>query len=216
MVDQAVEQFLPAGAAGALLAVMLWRFAPEALWMLPGLWQLLVSLGISASARSLPRSVMLGAALYFVAGFVTLMLASQNHALSWPQSCTLLLEISCEINTGDAPFSSDSVRSFTRRPGSVCSTSLIAHPGTVASISSSSAVSPTAAQPAPQCCRRRVWWRSPSAAGASRPHTSCRLPKNGRRRFLDYLAVLERLVRDAAKAGGKEDAPAARLGILRA
>jgi hypothetical protein len=81
MVHQAVEQFLPAGAAGALLAVMLWRFAPEALWI-PGLWQLLVSLGISASARSLPRSVMLGAALYFVAGFVTLMLASQNHALS--------------------------------------------------------------------------------------------------------------------------------------
>jgi hypothetical protein len=82
MVHQAVEQFLPAGAAGALLAVMLWRFAPETLWMLPGLWQLLVSLGISASARSLPRSVMLGAAWYFVAGFVTLMLASQNHALS--------------------------------------------------------------------------------------------------------------------------------------
>jgi hypothetical protein len=82
MVHQAVEQFLPAGAAGALLAVMLWRFAPEALWMLPGLWQLLVSLGISASARSLPRSVMLGAAWYFVAGFVTLMLASESHALS--------------------------------------------------------------------------------------------------------------------------------------
>ena len=82
MVHQAVEQFLPAGAAGALLAVMQWRFAPETLWMLPGLWQLLVSLGISASARSLPRSVMLGAAWYFVAGFVTLMLTSENHALS--------------------------------------------------------------------------------------------------------------------------------------
>jgi len=82
MIHQAVEQFLPAGAAGALLAVMLWRFAPETLWMLPGLWQLLVSLGISASARSLPRSVMFGAAWYFVAGFVTLVLASENHALS--------------------------------------------------------------------------------------------------------------------------------------
>ncbi len=82
MVHQAVEQFLPAGVAGALLGVMLWRFAPETLWMLPGLWQLLVSLGISASARSLPRSVMLGAAWYFVVGFVTLMLASENHALS--------------------------------------------------------------------------------------------------------------------------------------
>jgi hypothetical protein len=82
MVHQAVEQFLPAGAAGALLAVMLWRFAPETLWMLPGLWQLLVSLGISASARSLPRTVMLAGAWYFVAGFATLMLASETHALS--------------------------------------------------------------------------------------------------------------------------------------
>jgi len=82
MVHQAVEQFLPAGVAGALLAVMLGRFAPEALWMLPGLWQLLVSLGISASVRSLPRSVAIAAAWYFVAGFATLILASQDHALS--------------------------------------------------------------------------------------------------------------------------------------
>jgi len=82
MVHQAVEQFLPAGAAGALLAVVLGRFAPETLWMLPGLWQLLVSLGISASVRSLPRTVALAAAWYFVAGFATLILASQDHALS--------------------------------------------------------------------------------------------------------------------------------------
>src|SRR5271154_1526701 len=48
----------------------------------------------------------------------------------------------------------------------------------------------------------------------NRPHTSCRLTKTGRRRFLDYLAVLERLVRDAAKAAGKEGSPLSRLGIL--
>ena len=48
----------------------------------------------------------------------------------------------------------------------------------------------------------------------NRPHTTCRLTKAGRRRFLDYLAVLERLVRDAAKAAGKESAPLGRLGIL--
>src|SRR3979411_3176571 len=46
-----------------------------------------------------------------------------------------------------------------------------------------------------------------------RPHTSCRLTKIGRRRFLDYLTVLERLVRDAAKAAGKQDSPLVRLGI---
>lgn len=47
----------------------------------------------------------------------------------------------------------------------------------------------------------------------NRPHTRCRLSKIGRQRFVDYLAVLERLVRDAAKATGK-DGVAARLRIL--
>ncbi|WP_291684313.1 hypothetical protein [Bradyrhizobium sp.] len=82
MVLQAVEQFLPAGAAGVLLAAMLWKFAPETLWMLPGLWQLLVSLGVFASVRSLPRTVAFAGAWYFVAGFGCLLLASQTHALS--------------------------------------------------------------------------------------------------------------------------------------
>jgi hypothetical protein len=82
MVYQAIEQFLPVGVAGALLAVMLGKFAPETLWMLPGLWQILVSLGIFASTRSLPRTVTLGGAWYFVAGFACLLLASQSHTLS--------------------------------------------------------------------------------------------------------------------------------------
>jgi hypothetical protein len=82
MIHQAVEQFLPAGIAGVLLAVMLFKFAPEALWMLPGLWQLLVGLGIFASVRSLPRTVAFAGAWYFVTGFSTLLIASQSHALS--------------------------------------------------------------------------------------------------------------------------------------
>ena len=82
MIHQAVEQFLPSGIAGVLLAVLLWKFAPEALWTLPGLWQVLVSLGVFASVRSLPRSVALAGAWYFVAGFVVLVLASRSHALS--------------------------------------------------------------------------------------------------------------------------------------
>ena len=62
--------------------MVLWQFAPEALWMLPGLWQVLVSLGIFASVRSLPRTVAIAGAWYFVAGFAVLMLASRSHALS--------------------------------------------------------------------------------------------------------------------------------------
>src|ERR1700745_3545432 len=48
----------------------------------------------------------------------------------------------------------------------------------------------------------------------NRPQTSCRLTKAGRRRFLDHLAVLERLVREAAKAAGREAPSLGRLGII--
>ena len=78
----AVEQFLPIGVAGALFGILLGKFAPETIWILPGLWQVLVSLGIFASTRLLPRSVTLGGAWYFVAGFGCLLLASRNHELS--------------------------------------------------------------------------------------------------------------------------------------
>lgn len=82
MIQQAVEQFLPPGVAGLLLGIMLWKFAPETLWVLPGLWQVLVSLGVFASVRLLPRTIALGGAWYFLSGFTVLLIASQSHALS--------------------------------------------------------------------------------------------------------------------------------------
>jgi predicted ArsR family transcriptional regulator len=44
----------------------------------------------------------------------------------------------------------------------------------------------------------------------NRPQTMCCLTRDGRRRFLDYLALLEQLVREAAKTAG-EDYSDARL-----
>ena len=42
----------------------------------------------------------------------------------------------------------------------------------------------------------------------NRPHTTCRLTAAGRKRFLDYLSVLEQVVRDAAQAAdGEESTP---------
>jgi len=38
----------------------------------------------------------------------------------------------------------------------------------------------------------------------NRPQTTCRLTRSGRRRFLDFLAVLEQLVRDAAETAGED------------
>jgi DNA-binding MarR family transcriptional regulator len=43
----------------------------------------------------------------------------------------------------------------------------------------------------------------------NRPHTTCRLSTSGRRRFLEYLSVLEKVVADAA-AAARSDAPAPR------
>src|ERR1700709_1718703 len=46
----------------------------------------------------------------------------------------------------------------------------------------------------------------------NRPPTLCRLTSNRRRRYLDYLAVLEQVVRDAASAAKAGAAP---LGLRR-
>lgn len=45
----------------------------------------------------------------------------------------------------------------------------------------------------------------------NRPHTACRLTAKGRRRFLEYLSVLEQIVRDAAKAAESKGAAASTL-----
>jgi DNA-binding MarR family transcriptional regulator len=41
----------------------------------------------------------------------------------------------------------------------------------------------------------------------NRPQTVCRITPQGRRRYLDYLAVLEQVVRDAASAANAEATP---------
>jgi hypothetical protein len=82
MIQAATEQFMPAGVAGALLTVVLYRYAPESLWMLPGLWQIVFSLGLFASCRSLPRATFAAAVWYLAAGLVSLAFANGSHALS--------------------------------------------------------------------------------------------------------------------------------------
>jgi hypothetical protein len=50
--------------------------------VLPGLWQILVGIGISASVRSLPRAVAWAAAWYGAVGLLVLALSCQTQALS--------------------------------------------------------------------------------------------------------------------------------------
>lgn len=82
IVLNAFEQFLPAGFAGLATTVIIWKFAPDALWTLPGLWQVFLALGIFAGARSLPRTVRWIGGWYFITGCAVLMVASSSIALS--------------------------------------------------------------------------------------------------------------------------------------
>jgi len=47
----------------------------------------------------------------------------------------------------------------------------------------------------------------------NRPQTTCRLTRSGRKRFLEYLALLEQVVREATETAG-EDFGNARLRVL--
>jgi fumarate reductase subunit D len=82
MIHAATEQFIPAGVAGALLTVVLFRFAPESLWMLPGLWQIVFSLGFFASCRSLPRPMFAVGVWYLAVGLASLAFANGAQAFS--------------------------------------------------------------------------------------------------------------------------------------
>src|SRR5262249_16722626 len=78
----AVSQFLRCLGAGALVTVVLVVWSPDALWVLPGLWQILFSLGIFASYRLLPRATFGVGVFYLCAGAVSLATARGDAALS--------------------------------------------------------------------------------------------------------------------------------------
>jgi hypothetical protein len=82
MIQSAVEQFLPAAIVGMLLTGVMLLAAPKELWMLPGLWELIFSLGVFASCRFLPRQMFAVGLWYLVCGLTCLMMASGPRTLS--------------------------------------------------------------------------------------------------------------------------------------
>lgn len=82
MILSAVEQFMPALMVGVLLTGVLVEAAPAQLWMLPGLWQLLFSLGVFASCRFLPRQTWAVGVWYLVAGLTCIVVQSSTKTFS--------------------------------------------------------------------------------------------------------------------------------------
>jgi hypothetical protein len=74
MIRMAVAQFLPAGIAGAILPFVLLHVTRDVFWMLPGLWQIIFSLGVFASCRCLPRPMFLVGAWFLLTGLACIAL----------------------------------------------------------------------------------------------------------------------------------------------
>jgi hypothetical protein len=83
MLRTAVEQFMPAVGAGLLITGVLVRYVPSVLWMLPGLWQVIYSLGVFSSCRFLPRPVIAAGAWYLLTGLVCLALGDFRALAPW-------------------------------------------------------------------------------------------------------------------------------------
>ena len=83
MIRMAVEQFLPSVGAGGLLTLVIVRAVPSALWMLPGLWQVIFSLGVFSSCRFLPRPMVLSGAWYLLTGLTCIVLADGRALSPW-------------------------------------------------------------------------------------------------------------------------------------
>jgi hypothetical protein len=79
---RAVEHFVPALIAGGLLTYVIAAHAPDAAWMLPGLWMIVFALGVFASCRVLPRGAFFVAGMYLLAGLAAIVLSRKGWAFS--------------------------------------------------------------------------------------------------------------------------------------
>jgi hypothetical protein len=68
----AVEQLVPSLVAGGLLTLVIVRFQIEHAYLLPGLWPIMVGLGIFASRRLLPKATAVVGGYYLMAGLLVI------------------------------------------------------------------------------------------------------------------------------------------------
>ena len=76
MIHTTLRQFLPVGAAGGIVAIVILLRAPAWAAILPGLWQLLIGIGILAALPALPRLLAWGAGWYFLTATASLLVGA--------------------------------------------------------------------------------------------------------------------------------------------
>jgi len=83
MIRMAIAQFLPSVIAGALITVVLVRSVPALVWLLPGLWQVVFSLGVFASCRFLPKAMIAAGAWYLLTALICLGCGDSRALSPW-------------------------------------------------------------------------------------------------------------------------------------
>ena len=83
MIRMAVEQFLPSALAGGLITFVLARYVPQSAWMLPGLWQIIFSLGVFSSCRFLPRPMVVAGVWYMATGMICVSFGDARALSPW-------------------------------------------------------------------------------------------------------------------------------------
>lgn len=73
---------LPFAAVQVVLSLVICRFAPDSVWLLPGLWLMICALAAFCGLTNLPRAIEWAAGWFFVSGTVVLLLAGRDHLLT--------------------------------------------------------------------------------------------------------------------------------------
>ena len=82
----------PSILVGGGLSVVLAQSAPESIWMLPGLWSLLLGLGIYAAAPHLPKELLQVGIWYLGCGFACLILSDDaNTSKAWSMAMSMAI-----------------------------------------------------------------------------------------------------------------------------
>jgi hypothetical protein len=82
MLKGAIRALLPICAVGVVVAAIVFLHAPEITWLLPGLWQMLVGVGVFASYSTMPRAIIWPALWFLVAGAAMMWLAGGKGHLT--------------------------------------------------------------------------------------------------------------------------------------
>ena len=82
LLNTTLQRFLPTAMAAAIVGLVILLRLPDQVRLLPGLWQLLMGVGIFAVLGNLPRQMIWAAVFYFATGTICLLLGARPEPAS--------------------------------------------------------------------------------------------------------------------------------------